>query len=100
MSALDALLERRGMVWFAAVALAAGGAYAATRLPSGIYPEVEFPRVVVVARAGDAPPDVTQVSLVRPLETSLATVLGVERIRSRTIRTIAGTIIAAIGRIP
>src|SRR5262249_1264793 len=54
--------------------------------PSGIYPEVEFPRIVVVARAGDAPPDVTQVSVTRPLEAALATVLGVERIRSKTIR--------------
>ena len=58
----------------------------ASRLPSGIYPEVEFPRIVVVARGGDAPPAVTQVTLTRPLETALATVLGVERIRSRTIR--------------
>ena len=56
------------------------------RMPSGIYPEVEFPRIVVVARGGDAPPAVTQVTLARPLETALATVLGVERIRSRTIR--------------
>ena len=69
-----------------ALGLAASGALVATRLPSGIYPEVEFPRIVVVARGGDAPPAITQVTLTRPLETSLATVLGVERIRSRTIR--------------
>src|SRR5262249_35753532 len=47
---------------------------------------VECPRIVVVGRSGDAPPDLTQVSLTRPLEVVLATVLGVERIRSRTIR--------------
>ena len=41
---------------------------------------------MVVARGGDAPPDVTQMALSRPLENALATVLGVERIRSRTIR--------------
>ncbi len=41
---------------------------------------------MVVARGGDAPPAVTQMALSRPLETALATVLGVERIRSRTIR--------------
>ena len=55
-------------------------------MPSGIYPEVEFPRIVVVARGGDAPPELTQIALARPLENTLATVLGVERIRSRTIR--------------
>ncbi len=83
---IDALLRRRALVWIAALALAAGGALLATTMPSGVYPEVDFPRIVVVARAGDAPPDVAQVALARPLETALATVLGVQRIRSRTIR--------------
>jgi CzcA family heavy metal efflux pump len=78
--------SRRALVWVAAVGLAVSGAALTTRMPSGIYPEIEFPRIVVVARGGDAPPEVTQVTLGRPLETALATVLGVERIRSRTIR--------------
>jgi CzcA family heavy metal efflux pump len=80
------LSGRRGLLWSAALALALGGSLVAQRLPSGVYPEVEFPRIVVVAHAGDAPPDVTQISLTRPMEAALATVLGVERIRSRTIR--------------
>jgi CzcA family heavy metal efflux pump len=83
---IDWLSRRRVLVWLAALGLAGSGAVVAARLPSGIYPEVEFPRIVVVARGGDAPPAVTQVTLTRPLETALATVLGVERIRSRTIR--------------
>jgi CzcA family heavy metal efflux pump len=82
----DVLLQRRALVWVAALGLAATGAALALRLPSGLYPEVEFPRVVVVARGGDAPPALTQVTIGRPLETALATVLGVERIRSRAIR--------------
>jgi CzcA family heavy metal efflux pump len=82
----DWLTRRRALVWLVAVGLAAAGAVIATRLPSGIYPEVEFPRIVVVARGGDTPPAITQVTLARPLETALATVLGVERIRSRSIR--------------
>lgn len=86
MSALAWLDRRHILVWSAAVGLALGGLLLARRLPSGIYPDVEFPRIVVVAHAGDAPPDVTQASLTRPLEAALATVLGVERIRSKTIR--------------
>ncbi len=82
-----ALLRQRGLVlWLGALALCAGGTLLSTRLPSGIYPEVEFSRIVVVARSGDAPPEVTQVSITRPLENALATVLGVERVRSHTIR--------------
>jgi CzcA family heavy metal efflux pump len=80
------IARRRALVWLGALALALGGAAVAMRMPSGIYPEVEFPRIVVVARGGDAPPELTQISLARPLENALATVLGVERIRSRTIR--------------
>jgi len=80
------LSGRRALVWTVAVGLAASGAFLATRMPSGIYPEIEFPRIVVVARGGDAPPELTQATLGRPLETALATVLGVERVKSRTIR--------------
>ncbi|HVY40836.1 MAG TPA: efflux RND transporter permease subunit, partial [Polyangia bacterium] len=80
------LARRRALVWVVAIGLAASGGLVATHLPSGIYPEVDFPRIVVVARGGDAPPPLTQVALARPLEAALATVLGVERIRSRTIR--------------
>jgi CzcA family heavy metal efflux pump len=80
------LWSRRALVWVVAAGLAVSGALLTTQMPSGIYPEVEFPRIVVVARGGDAPPDLTQVTLGRPLETALATVLGVERLRSRAIR--------------
>ena len=80
------LTTRRALVWVTAVGLAMSGALLTTRMPSGIYPEIEFPRIVIVARGGDAPPELTQVTIGRPLETALATVLGVERIRSRTIR--------------
>src|SRR4051794_11998198 len=80
------LFGRRALVWIVAVGLAASGASLATRMPSGMYPDIEFPRVVVVARGGDAPPELTQATLGRPLETALATVQGVERVRSRTIR--------------
>src|SRR4051794_18470600 len=58
MKLFDEMTRRRALVVFTAFALAAGGALVARRLPSGIYPEVEFPRIVVVAKAGDAPPDV------------------------------------------
>jgi CzcA family heavy metal efflux pump len=82
----DWFTTRRALVWVVALGLAGSGAFLATRMPSGIYPEIEFPRIVVVARGGDAPPGLTQVTLGRPLETALATVLGVERVKSRTIR--------------
>ncbi|MEP6652315.1 MAG: efflux RND transporter permease subunit [Myxococcales bacterium] len=87
MTALGRWIGRRGaLVVLGTAALAAGGLFAGMRLPSGIYPEIEFPRILVVARERDVPPQEAQKSLARPLESALATVMGVERIRSRTIR--------------
>jgi CzcA family heavy metal efflux pump len=84
---LLALVRRHAAaVWFATFALVALGVVSALQMPSGIYPEVEFPRIVVVARTGGAPADVYLTTVTRPLEQTLTTVLGVQRIRSKTIR--------------
>jgi CzcA family heavy metal efflux pump len=84
---LYALLRRRAaVVWLGALVLVVLGIASATSLPSGIYPEVEFPRIVVVARAGGAPAGVFLSTVTRPLEQAMSSVLGVQRIRSRTIR--------------
>jgi multidrug efflux pump subunit AcrB len=66
--------------------LTAGGVYSATRMASGVYPEVTFPRIAVVARVPDW--DVTQMELrvTRPLEDAVSGVLGVTRVRSKSIR--------------
>ena len=83
----ESLITRRGpLILVATFALAAGGLIAGRALPSGIYPEVEFARIVVVAREHDVPPEEIEKSLTRPLESALVTVLGVERLRARTIR--------------
>ncbi len=86
MRALLFLRERATVVWLATAALVVLGVILGIGLPSGIYPEVEFPRIVVVARSGGAPPDVFLTTVTRPLEQALTEVLGVQRIRSKTIR--------------
>ena len=80
------LIRHRTLVFTITVGLMFAGALSLRRLGSGIYPEVEFPRIVVVARSGDVPPEQMQASVVRPLEEALATVIGVRRIRTRIIR--------------
>jgi CzcA family heavy metal efflux pump len=84
---LIALLRRYAVaVWLATFVMIALGVTSAFRMPSSIYPEVEFPRIVVVAKVGDATPEVYLTTVTRPLEQALTTVLGIERIRSKTIR--------------
>ncbi|HEY3665178.1 MAG TPA: efflux RND transporter permease subunit [Polyangiaceae bacterium] len=74
------------VVWLTTAVLVCLGVACAYGMPSGIYPEIEFPRVVVVARTGGAPPDVFLTQVTRPLEQALTATLGLERIRSKTIR--------------
>src|SRR5438477_4795899 len=66
--------------------LTAGGIYSATRMPSGVYPEVTFPRIAVVAKVPDF--DVTRMDarVTRPLEEAVSSVIGVARVRSKTVR--------------
>jgi len=75
-----------GAVVLATVALSAGGIYSATRMPSGVYPEVTFPRISVVARVpGLAVPNM-DAQVTQPLEDAVSKVIGVAQVRSKTIR--------------
>jgi multidrug efflux pump subunit AcrB len=73
-------------LFFLSAAAAVGGLWAASRMPKGVYPEVTFPREQVVAQLPGAPPATVLAGLTRPLEAQLATVPGVEQVRSKTIR--------------
>ncbi|MEO6951720.1 MAG: efflux RND transporter permease subunit [Polyangia bacterium] len=66
--------------------LVIGGAVSYTRLPSALYPELSFPRISVVAALGDATSEVVVRNVTRPLEEALVPLLGVRRVRSKTIR--------------
>ena len=68
------------------VLLSAAGVWSLVTLPSSIYPEVEFPRIVIVAKAGDLSPRLVQLAVTRPLEEAARTVLGARRVTSKTIR--------------
>jgi multidrug efflux pump subunit AcrB len=69
-----------------AVGLVISGAVAALALPSGIYPPLQFPRIVIVAHSGTLPPQSMSLIVTRPIEQIVMTVPGVRRVRSRSIR--------------
>jgi CzcA family heavy metal efflux pump len=66
--------------------LTVGGAYCATLMPNGVYPEVTFPRIVVVAKVEAMAVANMDVQITQPLEQAVTTVLGVAQVRSKTIR--------------
>ncbi|HEV7555811.1 MAG TPA: efflux RND transporter permease subunit, partial [Kofleriaceae bacterium] len=74
------------VVWLAAIVLASLGAFSIATLPSSIYPEMSFPRIVAVAHTGQLAPDLVEARVTRPLEEALAVVPGVRHVRARTIR--------------
>lgn len=75
-----------GLIVLTAILLSVLGVVAMLHMPSGIYPEVAFPRIVIIAQtAGLAVKDV-EVSVTRPVEEQVSIVLGVVRVRSTTIR--------------
>ena len=78
--------ENSRAVFLLTAALTIAGLYAAFQLPSNIYPELTFPRIVVLVHSGDTSPDTMLLSVTRPIEEQVSTVLGFRRVRSRTIR--------------
>jgi len=68
------------------VALVVAGAIAAFTLPSSIYPPLQFPRIVIIARSGTLPPQSMTLTVTRPIETAVMEVPGIRRVRSRSIR--------------
>src|SRR5438132_6409995 len=75
-----------GAVVLTTALLTAGGVYSYTRMPSGVYPEVTFPRIAVVARVPALSVANMDVQVTQPLEQAVSTVLGVAQVRSKTIR--------------
>ncbi len=55
-------------------------------LPSGIYPNVQFPRIVVIAERGEESVENMMVAVTRPVEEAAGAVEGLSRVRSKTIR--------------
>src|SRR4051812_41634801 len=80
------LRRRAGVVVLATAGAVLFGLFSLAKLPRGIYPDVDFPRIVVVAHVGDAPPDVVLTGTTRPLEEAMITVPGMRRLRSKSQR--------------
>jgi CzcA family heavy metal efflux pump len=68
------------------IALVVAGAIAAWSLPSSIYPPLEFPRIVIIARSGTLPSQSMVLTVTRPVEQAVREVPGIRRVRSTTIR--------------
>ena len=62
------------------------GIYAAFQLPTAIFPQTDFPRIVIVVDNGDVPADQMLVTVTQPIEEAMNGVPGIIRIKSTTAR--------------
>ncbi len=86
MKIAGSVMRHRATVYLAVALLTLGGLWALFTLPAGIYPEVTYPRIVVLARGGTFEADEMTVAVTRPLEEAVSGVIGLQRIRARTVR--------------
>src|SRR5262245_15276377 len=66
--------------------LCAAGLYAAWQLPISVFPQTDFPRIVIIVDNGEAPASQTLVSVTRPIEEAMNGIPGIARIKSKTAR--------------
>ena len=66
--------------------LCVGGLYAAWQLPIAVFPQTDFPRIVIIVDNGEAPASQTLVSVTRPIEEAMNGIPGIARIKTKTAR--------------
>jgi CzcA family heavy metal efflux pump len=68
------------------LSFALAGAIFLFQLPISIFPQTDFPRIVVIIDNGIAPVNVQMVTITRPIEEAIRTVPGITDVRSITAR--------------
>ena len=73
-------------IYFIMLGLCVGGIFAATSMPSSVFPQTNFPRVTIMVDNGEMPPAEMMATITRPIEEAMKDIPGVQSIRSTTGR--------------
>ena len=73
-------------VFFFAAVLTVAGIYLALQVPISVFPETNFPRVVIGVDNGVMPVEQMEVTITRPIEDAVNAVPGLQTVRSTTSR--------------
>ncbi len=73
-------------IFFFLALLTAGGVYMAFQVPISVFPEVNFPRIVIGVDNGVMPVEQMQVTITKPIEDAINSVPGLLTVRSTTSR--------------
>src|SRR5664280_3209364 len=69
-----------------AAALCLAGVFCALHTPSSVFPQTDFPRVVILVNNGIMPVSEMMATITRPIEEAMKDVPGVTTVRSATAR--------------
>src|SRR5436190_18595604 len=73
-------------ITFVVLALCLAGVFSAVTMPSAVFPQTNFPRVVILVDNGVMPADEMMATLTRPIEEVMKDIPGAVRVRSTTGR--------------
>ncbi len=80
------IAQNKRTIFFFAIAMALAGIYLAYKVPISVFPETNFPRVVIGIDNGVMPVEQMQVTVTKPIEDAINSVPGLETVRSTTSR--------------
>ncbi len=73
-------------IFFFLIALTIVGVYAALQVPISVFPDTNFPRVVIGVDNGVMPVEQMQITVTKPIEDAVNSVSGLRTVRSTTSR--------------
>ena len=79
-------IRHANAILFISISLCAAGIYSALHIPSAVFPQTDFPRVVINVDNGVMPANEMMATVTRPIETSMKDIPGVTTIRTLTGR--------------
>ena len=80
------LVRYRAPTFFFLIVFSLAGIYAAEQVPISVFPETNFPRVVIGVDNGVMPVEQMQVTITKPIEDAVNSVPGLVTVRSTTSR--------------
>lgn len=86
MKLFNLISAHRKAVFFLAAVLSIGGIVSVFQMPISLFPNIDFPRIVMIADNGEEPADRMMIEVTRPLEEAARAVPGVVLVKSATSR--------------
>ncbi|HXX63940.1 MAG TPA: efflux RND transporter permease subunit [Bacteroidota bacterium] len=86
MSLFDYVRRHARAILFTVAVLAASGVALLQQMPVSLFPDITFPRIVILADNGEEPAERMMIQVTKPLEEAASSVPGVRLVRSSTSR--------------